>query len=112
MRILVRVLAVVLLLPLLACSSNLREIPVSRLPSEARHTLALIDAGGPFPYRQDGVVFQNREGELPPEPSGYYREFTVPTPGSPDRGARRIIAGEKGERYYTSDHYRSFERVT
>ncbi|MGH3489739.1 MAG: ribonuclease domain-containing protein, partial [Actinopolymorphaceae bacterium] len=65
----------------------------SSLPAEAAETLDLIHAGGPFPYEQDGTVFQNREGLLPAEPTGYYREYTVPTPGSPDRGARRIVAG-------------------
>ncbi len=110
MRILV---ALVVLLPLLACGGPApHDVAAARLPAEARRTLVLIDAGGPFPYHQDGVTFQNREGELPSEPSGYYREYTVPTPGSPDRGARRIIAGRSGERYYTSNHYRTFERVT
>jgi ribonuclease T1 len=71
----------------------------------------LIAAGGPFPYRQDGIVFQNREGLLPRRPAGYYHEYTVDTPGSPDRGPRRIIAGSQGERYYTDDHYASFKRV-
>jgi ribonuclease T1 len=86
----------------------LRTISPGRLPPEARETLRLIAAGGPYPYREDGVVFQNRERLLPGEPSGYYREFTVPTPGSANRGARRIIAGKNGERYYTADHYRTF----
>jgi ribonuclease T1 len=61
--------------------------------------------------RQDGTVFQNREKLLPHEPNGYYREFTVPAQGSPDRGPRRIIAGKNGERYYTPDHYQSFLRI-
>jgi ribonuclease T1 len=82
------------------------------LPLEARQTLALIESGGPFPYDQDGVVFENREGLLPDHDSGYYHEYTVPTPGSPDRGARRIITGSAGELYYTDDHYRSFERIS
>lgn len=81
------------------------------LPSQARDTLALIASGGPFPYVQDGAVFTNREGLLPREPSGYYHEYTVATPGSADRGARRIIAGSGGERYYTDDHYSSFLEV-
>ena len=68
-------------------------------------------AGGPFPYRQDGAVFQNRERLLPARPNGYYHEYTVKTPGSPDRGAWRIIVGEKGELYYTDDHYDSFRQV-
>lgn len=74
-------------------------------------TLALIDSGGPFPYTKDGTVFSNREGRLPKKPSGYYLEYTVETPGSPDRGARRIVAGQDGETYYTSDHYDSFVRI-
>jgi ribonuclease T1 len=76
-----------------------------------RQVLAQIDAGGPFAYHQDGTVFGNREGLLPAEPRGYYHEYTVPTPGSPDRGARRIVAGSRGEAYYTNDHYRSFRRL-
>jgi len=78
------------------------------LPPEARETLALIDQGGPFPFSRDGVVFQNRERLLPQQPQGYYQEYTVITPGSRDRGARRIVTGEAGERYYTDDHYASF----
>ncbi len=74
-------------------------------------TLALIDAGGPFPYRKDGSRFGNREGRLPAGPPGYYREYTVETPGSPDRGARRIVAGHDGDRWYTDDHYGSFVRL-
>lgn len=84
------------------------------LPREARDTLALIESGGPFPYRQDGATFQNREHRLPRRGSGYYREYTVETPGSPDRGARRIIAGGEppDEFFYTDDHYGSFRRFT
>lgn len=77
----------------------------------AREILALIDRGGPFRYRQDGVVFQNRESHLPRQPRGYYREYTVPTPGAKTRGARRIVRGTNGETYYTNDHYRSFTRL-
>jgi ribonuclease T1 len=84
------------------------SISRARLPPEAIATLALIEAGGPFPYDQDGSVFQNREGLLPSRPRGYYREYTVQTPGSPDRGARRIVTGASGERYWTDDHYESF----
>jgi ribonuclease T1 len=91
-------------------TSSATVAPTS-LPPGARQTLALIDSGGPFPYDQDGVVFENREGLLPDHDSGYYHEYTVPTPGSPDRGARRIITGSAGELYYTDDHYRSFERI-
>jgi ribonuclease T1 len=83
------------------------------LPAEAQQTLRLIAAGGPFPYDRDGSHFQNREGRLPTQPPGYYREYTVRTPGSPDRGARRIVSGGNPpvEFYYTDDHYRSFRRI-
>lgn len=83
----------------------------SRLPAEARVTLALIDRGGPFPYARDGVVFGNFEGHLPKHPRGYYHEYTVQTPGSHDRGARRLVTGQGGEIYYTGDHYNSFRAV-
>ena len=91
--------------------SGLPTIKVERLPTQARETIELIQRGGPFPYRQDGAVFQNRERLLPGKPNGYYHEYTVETPGSPDRGARRIIAGGQGELYYTDDHYDSFRQV-
>ncbi|MEV7193678.1 ribonuclease domain-containing protein [Streptomyces sp. NPDC093510] len=88
------------------------EICYSALPSQAHDTLDLIEAGGPYPFPQDGTVFQNREGELPQQSSGYYHEYTVITPGSDDRGARRIVTGEKSqEDYYTADHYASFDLV-
>ncbi len=90
---------------------GMASISASALPREGRATLALIESGGPFPYDQDGVVFQNRERILPRKADGYYHEYTVETPGSPDRGARRIIAGQAGERYYTDDHYASFRLV-
>jgi ribonuclease T1 len=90
---------------------TLPSVSLASLPPEARHTVALIEAGGPFPYDRDGVVFDNREGLLPEEPSGYYREYTVTTPGSTDRGARRIITGSGTEMYWTEDHYQSFERI-
>lgn len=82
------------------------------LPPEARDTLRLLARGGPFPHRQDGAVFQNRERLLPAQPRGYYREYTVRTPGSRDRGARRIVAGGDPpvEFFYSDDHYRSFRR--
>ena len=93
-----------------------RDIPIvseSRLPPEARETLALIRQGGPYPYRRDGIAFQNRENLLPEARRGHYREYTVPTPGSRDRGARRIVtAGNPPSAYYYSDdHYRSFRRI-
>ena len=91
--------------------SGLPLMSATELPAEGRTTLELIAAGGPFPYGRDGVVFQNRERILPTEARGYYREYTVPTPGSDDRGARRIVAGSEGERYYTDDHYASFRRI-
>ena len=88
------------------------DICYSYLPAEAHDTLDLIEQGGPFPYPQDGTVFQNREGILPAQPTGYYHEYTVETPGSPDRGARRIVTGEQqDEDYYTADHYESFDLV-
>jgi ribonuclease T1 len=87
------------------------EISVAQLPKEARATLALIKRGGPFPYQRDGITFGNFEKRLPLKKRGYYREYTVPTPGSADRGARRIIAGAGGEYYYTENHYRSFRRI-
>lgn len=88
-----------------------REVAASDLPVEARQTIELIRKGGPFPYERDGVVFGNFEKQLPVEPRGYYREYTVRTPGAESRGARRIIAGRGGELYYTGDHYRSFRRI-
>jgi ribonuclease T1 len=81
------------------------------LPPQARQAVALIRAGGPFPYARDGVVFGNRERQLPGRKRGYYHEYTVKTPGQRDRGARRIVAGEGGELYYSDDHYRTFRRV-
>lgn len=86
-------------------------IHVHELPSEARVTLERIRAGGPFPYAQDARGFSNRERLLPPQRRGYYREYTVRTPGVRGRGARRIVAGAGGEFYYSADHYRSFKRI-
>jgi ribonuclease T1 len=96
-----------------------KEVTLAQLPREARETLTLIQRGGPFPYRQDGSVFGNRERLLPQRPRGYYREYTVPTPSARDRGARRIVAGMQpglqvgtpGEYWYTEDHYNSFKRI-
>jgi len=86
-------------------------VSVEKLPLEAKRTLDLIKKGGPFPYDRDGIVFRNREKILPVAPTGYYREYTVPTPGIRNRGARRIITGQKREAYYTQDHYQSFYRI-
>jgi ribonuclease T1 len=92
--------------------SGLPWVDVADLPPEARRTLDLIDAGGPFPYPgKDGSTFANLEGLLPKHPRGYYAEYTVPTPGSRDRGARRIITGDGGEYFWTADHYQHFERI-
>jgi ribonuclease T1 len=92
-------------------------VRLSDLPDEARRTDSLIRAGGPFPYAKDGTVFGNRERQLPRQPRGHYREYTVPTPGARDRGARRIVCGGERPRepeacYYTQDHYASFRRIT
>ncbi|WP_330456677.1 guanine-specific ribonuclease N1 and T1 [Streptomyces sp. NBC_00820] len=94
-----------------AWARGMATVPASRLPAEARQTLALIDKGGPFPYARDGVVFGNFERLLPGQARGYYHEYTVTTPGSRDRGARRIVTGQRGEIYYTDDHYSSFRAV-
>jgi ribonuclease T1 len=74
-------------------------------------TLARIDSGGPLPYDQDGTTFSNREGRLPEQSDGYYKEYTVQTPGSDDRGARRLVIGAGGETFYTGDHYDSFIQI-
>ncbi|MGH6934350.1 MAG: ribonuclease domain-containing protein [Dongiaceae bacterium] len=87
--------------------ASLRQFP-SEEAGAIEATVALIEAGGPFPYGKDGSIFSNREGRLPKQPAGYYREYTVDTPGSSDRGARRIVTGQGGEIYYTNDHYDSF----
>lgn len=87
------------------------QIAIRDLPPEARQTLKLIQQGGPFPYGKDGSTFGNYEKSLPSRPRGHYREYTVPTPGARNRGARRIIAGREGEFYYTADHYRTFSRI-
>ena len=91
--------------------SGLPLIELVALPSEAATTMALIGTTGPFPYGQDGAVFENREGILPDADRGYYHEYTVETPGSADRGARRIVVGNQGEAYWTDDHYASFWRI-
>ena len=91
--------------------SGMPQIRVDDLPAEAIAVLDLIEQGGPYPYEQDGAVFENREGLLPSRPRGHYREYTVETPGEDDRGARRIVAGADGERFWTRDHYASFEWI-
>jgi ribonuclease T1 len=91
--------------------SGLPWVKLADLPPEAADTMELIDSGGPFPYDRDGITFQNREGILPQQQGGYYKEYTVPTPGEDDRGARRIVTGGEGEYYWTQDHYESFERI-
>ncbi|MCG2578442.1 ribonuclease [Dechloromonas sp. XY25] len=92
-------------------NSTSDSVSVAELPREARQTLALIRDGGPFPYQRDGIVFGNFEKRLPLEARGYYREYTVESPWRRDRGPRRIIAGQRGEFYYTDDHYRTFRRI-
>lgn len=98
----------------------LADVSLAELPPEAAQTLARIKRGGPFPYpEKDGSIFGNFEKRLPIQPRGYYREYTVPTPGARNRGARRIVAGQgrsgnvadAGEYYYTGNHYRSFRRI-
>jgi ribonuclease T1 len=92
--------------------STRAPVALSALPVQVAETVRLIQQNGPFPYpRNDGVVFDNAEHLLPSESHGYYREYTVPTPGSATRGARRVITGQHGEYYYTGDHYASFVRV-
>jgi len=88
-----------------------QDVSLKALPEEAKQTVALIRNNGPFPYPGDGAVFGNREVLLPKRERGYYREYTVKTPGAGDRGARRIVAGRGGELYYTDDHYRTFRKV-
>ncbi|MDA3629563.1 ribonuclease [Saccharopolyspora oryzae] len=90
-------------------TSQFEKVNLSQLPPEATETVDLIKKGGPYPYPQDGTVFSNREGILPDCADGYYHEYTVETPGSDDRGARRFVVGEKGEYFYTEDHYESFK---
>lgn len=94
----------------------LSGMSVSELPREGQTTYQLIRKGGPFPYEKDGVVFGNRERLLPRQDRGYYREYTVKTPGSRDRGARRIVCGgqvpvKPDACYYTDDHYASFRVI-
>ena len=109
-----------------ACDSAARQAPIAAetdaialaaLPAQGQRTWRLIHSGGPFPYEKDGQVFGNRERLLPRQPRGYWREYTVPTPGMQGRGARRIVCGgaqpTKPEAcYYTADHYSSFRKIT
>ncbi|MEU3570423.1 ribonuclease [Kitasatospora sp. NPDC036755] len=83
----------------------------TKLPSQAVDTLTLIAKGGPYPYSRDGIVFENRESRLPKKSGGYYHEFTVVTPGSNDRGTRRVVTGEAGEQYWSADHYATFQEI-
>ena len=106
MRLIVALLAVVL-----SFSVCGQEVYSRNLPEEARQTLVLIKSNGPFPFQQDGVTFGNRERLLPQQQHGYYREYTVRTPGARDRGARRIVVGGGAEFYYTENHYNSFKRI-
>ena len=101
----------------LAGQARAQDVSRNHLLPEAHETLGLIAAGGPFPHRRDGIVFQNRERLLPEQRRGHYREYTVPTPGLRQRGARRIVCGGERPRqpdacYYTADHYRSFRKIT
>jgi ribonuclease T1 len=96
-------------------SADTAEIAAAQLPKEARDVLGRVKSGGPFRYDRDGVVFGNRERLLPAHPRGYYHEYTVPTPGATNRGARRIVCGGPKTApdacYYTADHYQSVARI-
>ena len=97
-------------------ASSLRWISAGDLPREGQATLQAIGRGGPFRYSKDGVTFGNRERILPQHQRAYYREYTVPTPGEGDRGARRIVCGGQpktstAECYYSGDHYATFRRI-
>ena len=105
-------LALLLWLPQVqAGQAELAVIAMAELPAEARVTLQSIKRGGPFVYERDGVVFRNYERILPQQPRGYYREYTVKTPGARNRGARRIVCGKPVECYYSADHYQTFKRI-
>src|SRR5258706_15845577 len=110
-RLLLLFLALTFALQSLAASRLEHAIPDAGERRAVVHVLELIAHGGPFQHRQDGVVFQNREGRLPAQARGYYHEYTVPTPGASNRGARRIITGSRGERYYTRAHSGTFVRL-
>jgi ribonuclease T1 len=96
-------------------TNDTTQVLSTDLPKEAAQTLALVRKGGPFPHEKDGVVFGNREKQLPKQPRGYYTEYTVRTPGAKNRGARRLVVGGEPqtskEIYYTDDHYQTFKRV-
>lgn len=109
MRLVTGLLALVLSFGAFGFSESVIE--KKQLPKEAVETLALIRKGGPFPHARDGVTFGNREKLLPARQRGWYREYTVRTPGERTRGARRIVAGRDGTLYYSDDHYRSFKRI-
>ena len=109
MRLLAGLLALVFSLSGFCFSQG--EVEKKQLPKEAIETIALIERGGPYPHDRDGIVFGNREKLLPARERGWYREYTVRTPGEKSRGARRIVAGRDGTLYYTDDHYRSFRRI-
>ena len=98
-----------------ALAADGATVALSHLPPQGRETYQLVRQGGPFPYAKDGVVFGNRERLLPPQKRGYYREYTVKTPGSHDRGPQRMVCGGSSTMpdacYYTADHYASFRRV-
>lgn len=105
-------LAALLWLPQVqAAEAALPVVAAAGLPAEARDTLRAIRQGGPFAYERDGAVFKNYERVLPRQPRGYYREYTVKTPGARNRGARRIVCGPLPECYYSPDHYRTFKRI-
>ncbi|SAK98771.1 guanine-specific ribonuclease N1 and T1 [Caballeronia fortuita] len=93
----------------------LAVVKQAQLPGEAAETLRLIKAGGPFPFGEDGVLFRNSAGLLAQHPRGYYHAYTVRTPGSSDRGQRRIVCGgarkQTSDCYYTDDYYASFKRI-
>lgn len=91
--------------------SRVQEVVPAGEREQLLATLMLIDRGGPYPYKKDGSTFANRETQLPLQPRGYYREYTVPTPGESDRGARRVVQGREGDTWYTSDHYKTFVRI-
>lgn len=90
---------------------SLADVSVKSLPPEAREAFTLIEKGGPYPFDRDGIVFGNFEKRLPIKERGYYHEFTVKTPGVKHRGARRIVTGKSGEKFYSDDHYKTFKRI-